>query len=311
MVDKVAVIGSGNVGSATAQRIAEKQLADVVLIDNVEGMPLGKALDLSQASAFERHDMALSGSNDLEAVEDSRVVVVTAGLPRTPGLSRDDLLEANARVMKDSALAIRKRAPEAIVVVVTNPLDAMCHVVYRHCGSNKQRVVGMAGMLDSARLRHHVARELDVSVESTSALVLGGHGDTMVPLPRFTTVAGVPISELLDSETIARIVQLTRFGGGEIVGLLKKGGAHYAPASACAEMVASILRDKKMVLPCSAYLEGEYGIDGLFVGVPVKLGRSGIEQILEVKLDDDEHQALRQSADAVKGLVDRLSQLGF
>jgi len=311
MNEKVAVVGAGNVGSATAQRLAEKQLADVVLIDVIGGLARGKALDLAQASTLERHDFEVSGSHDLHDVEGARIVIVTAGLPRTPGLSRDDLLEANAKAVKEASVAIRTWASEAIVIVVTNPLDAMCHVVSRHSGLPRPQVVGMAGMLDSARFRYLVARELDVSVESTFALVLGGHGDTMVPLPRFTTVAGVPVTELLPSERIDQLVERTRYGGSEIVGLLEKGGAHYAPASACAEMVASILRDKKMILPCSAYLEGEYGIDGLFVGVPIKLGRSGVEQVLELKLTEDELQALRRSADSVKTLLERLAQLGF
>jgi malate dehydrogenase len=308
---KVAVIGTGNVGGATAQRLAERELADVVCVDIIEGMPKGKALDLSEASPIEKHDFALVGSNDLEPVKGADIAIITAGLPRTPGLSRDDLLEANAKVLKKVSLGIKELAPEAILIIVTNPLDAMCHVAFKYTGFPKQRVIGMAGILDSARFRYFVAQELGVSVESTYALVMGGHGDTMVPMPRFSTVAGVPITELMTQETIEKIVHRTRFGGGEIVNLLKTGGAYYAPGSACAEMAESIIKDKKKILPCSVYLEGEWGIKDLFVGSPIKLGRSGFEGTLEIKLTDEETKALRQSSDSVKKLVDKLGELGF
>jgi malate dehydrogenase len=305
------VIGAGNVGATTAQRIAEKELADVVMVDILEGVPAGKALDLAEASPVERHDADITGTNDYETAADSDIVIITAGLPRKPGMSRDDLLEANAKIVKDVALKIKRVAPDSILMIVCNPMDAMCHVAFKYSGFPKHRVIGMAGILDSARFRYFVSQELDVSVESTYALVMGGHGDTMVPLPRYSTVAGVPITQLMTRDQIDAVVKRTRFGGGEIVGHLKFGGAYYAPASACYEMTEAILKDKRKILPCSVLLEGEFGIDGLFVGVPVKLGRTGAEGVLKIELTDEEQKALQSSAGSVKGLLDKLAGLGF
>lgn len=309
MNQKVTVVGAGNVGATAAQRLAEKELADVVLIDIIEGVPQGKALDLAQAAPIEMHDAQLCGVNNYEASADSDIVIITAGIPRKPGMSRDDLLATNRGIMKNVVGQIARHSPRAILIIVSNPLDAMCHVAMEESGFPKNRVVGMAGVLDSARFRTFIAGELNVSVENIQALVLGGHGDTMVPLPRFSTVAGVPITELMSAERIETLVTRTRNGGAEIVGLLKTGSAYYAPASAAVEMAESILKDKKKILPCAAYLEGEYGIDGLFVGVPVKLGKNGIEQIINLNLTQDEHQALHNSAAAVRELVDAMKRM--
>lgn len=309
MDKKVTVVGAGNVGATAAQRLAEKELCDVVLIDIVEGVPQGKALDLSEAAPIEKHDSHLLGSNGYEASRDSDIVIITAGIPRKPGMSRDDLISTNAGIMKQVTEQITALSPNTVLIIVSNPLDAMCHVAYDASGFPKQRVVGMAGILDSARFRAFIAMELNVSVESTHAFVLGGHGDTMVPLPRYSTVAGVPITELMTQERIDALVDRTANGGAEIVSLLKTGSAYYAPASAAVEMAESIIKDKKKILPCAAYLEGEYGINDLFIGVPVKLGAAGVEEIIEIRLTDAEKAALQKSAAAVQGLKDDLSKL--
>jgi malate dehydrogenase len=311
MRQRVTVVGAGNVGATVAMRIAEKELADVVLIDVLEGVPAGKALDLAEAAPIECHDAAITGvTNDYAKAEGSDIVVITAGVPRKPGMSRDDLLSTNAGIMKSVVTEIKKAAPDTILIIVSNPLDAMCHVALDASGFDKKRVIGMAGVLDSARFRTFIAMELKVSVENTHAFVLGAHGDTMVPLPRYSYVAGIPITELLSKERIDAIVKRTRSGGGEIVNLLKTGSAYYAPASAATEMVGAILKDKKKILPCVAYLEGEYGIKNLFIGVPVKLGAAGAEEIIEIKLTSEENAALNESAQAVQGLVDDLKRLG-
>jgi malate dehydrogenase len=311
MRQKLTVVGAGNVGATVAMRVAEKELADVVLIDILEGVPAGKALDLAESAPIECHDAKIIGvTNDYAQVEGSDIVVITAGIPRKPGMSRDDLLSTNAAIMKSVVTEVKGAAPDSILIVVSNPLDAMCHVAYEVSGFDKERVIGMAGVLDSARFRTFIAMELDVSVENTHAFVLGAHGDTMVPLPRYSQVAGIPITELLSQERIDAIVGRTRKGGGEIVGLLKTGSAYYAPASATVEMAEAILKDKKKILPCVTYLEGEYGIKDLFIGVPVKLGAMGVEEIIEIKLTSEESEALKQSAQAVQGLVDDLKRLG-
>ena len=306
---KVTVIGSGNVGATAAQRLAEKELADVVLIDIIEGVPQGKSLDLNEAAPIEKHDAKLTGSNGYKASEGSEIVIITAGIPRKPGMSRDDLISTNAGIMKSVSEQVAKYSPEAVIIVVSNPLDAMCHVAFEASGFPKNRVIGMAGVLDSARFRTFIAMELDVSVENTHAFVLGGHGDTMVPLPRYSTVAGIPITELLPQDRIDALVDRTANGGAEIVSLLKTGSAYYAPASAAVEMAESILKDKKKILPCAAYLQGEYGYNDLFIGVPVKLGAGGIEEIVEIKLTADEQAALDKSAAAVEELKEVLAKL--
>ncbi|HET6373427.1 MAG TPA: malate dehydrogenase [Candidatus Polarisedimenticolia bacterium] len=300
---KVTVVGSGNVGATTAQRIVEKGYADVVLVDIIEGVPQGKALDLMEAAPVEGYDGQLIGSNRYDETANSDVVVITAGLPRKPGMSRDDLLMKNYEIVKGVTEQIARFSPKAILVIVSNPLDAMAQVALRVSGFPRERVIGMAGVLDSARFRTFIAMELNVSVESVHALVMGGHGDTMVPMPRFSTVAGVPITELMTGETIAKLVQRTRDGGAEIVAYLKTGSAYYAPASAVTEMVDSILLDRRKILPCAAYLQGEYGIRDLFVGVPVKLSSRGVEKIIELKLTPEERAMLEKSAAAVQELV--------
>ena len=311
MRQKVTVIGAGNVGATVAMRVAEKELADVVLIDVLEGVPAGKALDLAESAPIECHDAKITGvTNDYARAEGSEIVVITAGIPRKPGMSRDDLLSTNAGIMKSVVTEIKKAAPETILIIVSNPLDAMCHVAFETSGFDKSKVIGMAGVLDSARFRTFIAMELGVSVENTHAFVLGAHGDTMVPLPRYSHVAGIPITELLSQERIDAIVDRTRKGGGEIVGLLKTGSAYYAPASAAVEMVEAIVKDKKKILPCVTYLEGEYGIKDLFIGVPVKLGTKGVEEIIEIRLTSEESEALKKSAQAVQGLLDDLKRLG-
>jgi len=309
MNQKVTVVGAGNVGATAAQRLAEKELADVVLIDIIEGVPQGKSLDLAEAAPIEKHDAHLTGANAYEASANSNIVIITAGIPRKPGMSRDDLLATNQGIMKDVTEQVAKYSPNAILIIVSNPLDAMCHVAMKASGFPRHRVMGMAGVLDSARFRAFISMELNVSVENIHALVLGGHGDTMVPLPRFSTVAGIPITEMMAPERIEALVARTRNGGAEIVGLLKTGSAYYAPASSAVEMAESILKDKKKILPCAAYLEGEYGISNLFVGVPVKLGKNGIEQIVSLKLTPDEKKALDKSAAAVKELVDAMKKM--
>ena len=311
MRKKVTVVGAGNVGATVAMRIAEKELADVVVVDILEGVPAGKALDLAEAAPIEIHDSKITGvTNDYSLAKGSDIVVVTAGIPRKPGMSRDDLLATNAGIMKSVITEIAPVAPDAILIIVSNPLDAMCHVAFDASGFDKKKVIGMAGVLDSARFRAFIAMELNVSVENTHAFVLGAHGDTMVPLPRYSTVAGIPITELISAERIEAIIERTRKGGGEIVGLLKTGSAFYAPASAATEMAEAILKDKKKILPCVTYLQGEYGIQNLFIGVPVKLGSVGVEEIIEIKLTDEENKALQSSAQAVQGLVEDLKRLG-
>jgi malate dehydrogenase len=305
MKTKVTVVGAGNVGATVAQGIALKELADVVLVDIVEGVPQGKSLDMMETAPVEKYDSILRGTNNYEGTDNSDIVVITAGLPRKPGMSRDDLLWKNEEIVGGVTSEIVKRSPNTILVVVSNPLDAMCEVARRVSKFPRERVIGMAGVLDSARMRAFIAMELNVSVENTHAFVLGGHGDTMVPLPRYSTVAGIPITELISKERIDAIVDRTRNGGAEIVNLLKTS-AWYAPGAATVEMVEAILHDKRKILPCAAFLQGEYGYDDLFVGVPVKLGRNGIEQIIEIKLGDEERTALDKSAAAVKELVEKL-----
>jgi len=311
MDKKVTVVGAGNVGATAAQRLAEKELCDVVLVDIIDGVPQGKSLDLTEAAPIEKHDAHLTGTNDYEASAGSDIVIITAGIPRKPGMSRDDLISTNAGIMKNVVKAVAEKSPEAVLIIVSNPLDAMCHVAYEASGFPKNRVIGMAGVLDSARFRAFIAMELDVSVENTHAFVLGGHGDTMVPLPRFSTVAGIPITELMPQDRIDALVDRTANGGAEIVSLLKTGSAYYAPASAAVEMAESILKDKKKILPCAAYLEGEYGLKDLFIGVPVKLGANGIEAIIEISLTDDEAAALKNSADAVAELKEVLAGIDY
>jgi len=305
MKTKVTVVGAGNVGATVAQGIALKELADVVLVDIVEGVPQGKSLDMMETAPVEKYDSILRGTNTYDGTEDSDIVVITAGLPRKPGMSRDDLLWKNEEIVGGVTAEVAKRSPDCVIIVVSNPLDAMCEVARRVSKFPRERVLGMAGVLDSARMRAFIAMELNVSVENTHAFVLGGHGDTMVPLPRYSTVAGIPITELLSEERINAIVDRTRNGGAEIVNLLKTS-AWYAPGASAVEMVEAILKDKRKILPCAAYLQGEYGYNDLFVGVPVKLGRNGLEQIIQIELKDDEAEALRKSADAVKELVDKL-----
>jgi malate dehydrogenase len=307
MRKKVTVVGGGFVGSTTAQRIVDHELADVVLTDIVEGAPAGKALDMLESATITGSDARITGistaGGDYRETANSDIVVVTAGFPRKPGMSRDDLLRANYDVIKAVVEQVVKLSPSAILIMVTNPLDAMVQAAYRVSGFSKNRVMGMAGVLDSARMSAFVAQELNVSVENVNCFVLGGHGDDMVPLPRYSTVAGIPLPDLLPKEKIDAIVDRTRKGGAEIVNLLKTGSAYYAPSAAVVEMVEAILKDKKKILPCAAYLEGEYGIKGLYVGVPVKLGARGVEQIIEIKLTPEENAALQKSAASVRELV--------
>jgi malate dehydrogenase len=300
---KITVIGAGNVGATCASRIADKELGDVVVVDIVEGVPQGKGLDMAQACPVEGSDVHVIGTNSYEDTADSDVIVVTAGLPRKAGMTRDDLLWKNYEVVSSVVTQACEKSPNAFLILVTNPLDAMCHVALKVSGFPRERVIGMAGILDTARFRCFLAEACQVSVENVNAFVLGGHGDTMVPLVRYTSVAGIPITSLLDKETLDKIVERTRFGGGEIVKYLKTGSAYYAPSAAAVEMVESILKDKKKVLPCSVLLQGEYGINGLFVGVPVKLGAAGLEKIYEIDLTEEEAAALKKSADAVQELV--------
>jgi len=304
---RVTVIGAGNVGATTAQRILRTGLADVVLVDIVEGLPQGKALDLAEAGPVAGYDVKITGTNDYADTAGSKIIVVTSGLARQPGMSRDDLMAKNAGIVDSVVKQSAAVSPEAIIIVVTNPLDAMCHVAMQASGFPRERVIGMAGVLDSARFRYFIAAELDISVRDVRAFVLGGHGDTMVPLPRYSTVGGVPITELMSAERIAALVDRTRNGGAEIVALLKTGSAYYAPAAATVEMVEAILLDRRRILPCAAYLQGEYGYDGVFVGVPVVLGDGGMQKVIEISLTDDEKAALDHSAAAVRELVAKLS----
>jgi len=303
MRKKVSIVGAGNVGATAAHWIASKELADVVLIDIVEGIPQGKGLDLLEAMQIEKRDSHVRGTNDYADTANSDIVVITAGIPRKPGMSRDDLLNTNYKIMQDVVGKVVANSPNAILIVVSNPLDAMAQAAFKISKFNRERVIGMAGVLDSARFRTFIAEELKVSVENVTAFVLGGHGDTMVPLARYSTVAGIPVTELMDKATLDRLIQRTSDGGAEIVKYLKTGSAYYAPSAATTEMVEAILRDKKKILPCAAYLQGEYGISGLFVGVPCKLGARGLEQILQIKLTPEEQTALKKSADAVQELV--------
>jgi malate dehydrogenase len=307
---KITVVGAGNVGATTAQRLAERDYADVVLVDIVEGMPQGKALDLNQAGPVVGFEPNIVGTNGYEQTSGSEIVVITSGLPRKPGMSRDDLLAANREIVEGVTREVANRSPDSIIIAVTNPLDAMCHVALDASGFPRQRVVGMAGILDSARFRTFLAWELGVSARDVTGFVLGGHGDTMVPITSYTNVAGVPVSQKIDASRLEEIVQRTRDGGAEVVKLLKSGSAFYAPSAAVAEMIDSIVYDQKRVLPCAALCNGEYGIDGLFVGVPVKLGKEGVEEIIEIELSDEEREDLHRSADAVRELVDAMAALG-
>jgi malate dehydrogenase len=306
---QVTVIGAGNVGASVAQRVAEGALADVVLIDIVEGLPQGKALDLAEAAPVVGHDMKVTGTNDYADTAGSDIIVVTSGLARQPGMSRDDLLAKNAGIVRSVVEQSAAHSPDAIFIIVTNPLDAMCHVALEASDFAPSRVIGMAGVLDSARFRTFIAEELGVSVSSTHAFVLGGHGDTMVPLPRYSTAGGVPITELLPAERIEALVDRTRNGGAEVVALLKTGSAFYAPAASVTQMIDSILNDRNMILPCAAFLSGQYSVDGLYVGVPVKLGRAGITEIVEIELSKAERSAFAKSAAAVQELVDTMARL--
>ncbi len=303
MRKKVTVVGSGNVGATAAHWLAANELADVVLVDIMEGIPEGKALDLLEAMPIAKKDSFIVGGQDYALTADSDIVIITAGVPRKPGMSRDDLLNINHKIMSDVVGKVVKYSPNSILIIVSNPLDAMAQAAYKLSGFPRERVIGMAGVLDSARFRAFIAMELKVSVENVTAFVLGGHGDTMVPLPRYSTVAGIPITELMDKATLDRLVQRTRDGGAEIVKYLKTGSAYYAPSAAAVEMAEAILKDKKKILPCAAYLQGEYGINGLFVGVPCKLGEKGLEQIIQIKLTPEEQAGLEKSAGAVKELV--------
>jgi len=307
--NKVTVVGAGNVGATTAQRIAEAGLADVVLVDIVEGLPQGKALDLAEAAPVVGHDARITGTNDYADTAGSDIVVVTSGLARQPGMSRDDLLAKNAGIVRSVVEQAVRHSPDAILIIVTNPLDAMCHVALQASGFPRERVLGMAGVLDSARFRTFIAQELGVSVEDTHAFVLGGHGDTMVPLPRYSTVAGIPITELLSPERVQALCERTANGGAEVVALLKTGSAFYAPAASVFEMVESILLDRRRVLPCAVLLQGEFRTRDLFVGVPVVLGRGGLERVLEIPLTDEEQAAFDRSAGAVRELVAKLAAL--
>ena len=301
---KISIVGAGNVGATTAHWIASKELGDVVLLDIVEGMPQGKALDLLEASPVQNFSVDIKGTNNYDDTKNSDIVVVTSGIARKPGMSRDDLISINTKIVKEVTETIARHSPNCILIVVTNPLDAMVYVASKASGFPKNRVMGMAGILDSTRFRTFIAKELDVSVEDVDATVLGGHGDSMIPLPRYSTVSGIPITELMSKERIEALVERTRKGGEEIVNLLKTGSAYYAPAASVAEMVESILKDKKRILPCAAFCDREYGVKGYFVGVPVKLGRKGIEKVIELKLTLEELANFKKSVDHVKSLVE-------
>jgi malate dehydrogenase len=307
---KIGVVGAGNVGATVAQLIAYKELGDVVMVDIIEGLPQGKALDLLEAGPVEGYDSQVTGANSYEATADSHIVVITAGIARKPGMSRSDLINTNANIVRAVTEQVVKYSPQAYLIVVSNPLDAMVHLAKHVSGFPKNRVVGQAGVLDSTRFRTFIAQELNVSVEDTQAFVLGGHGDTMVPLPRYSTVAGIPITHLLPQETIDRLVQRTRDGGGEIVNLLKSGSAFYAPGAAVVQMVEAIVKDKKRIIPCTAYLEGEYGLHNVYFGVPVKLGAGGVEQIIEIELTPEERAALQASAKEVEDTIQQLKLAG-
>jgi len=308
MKRKITIVGAGNVGATAAHWAAEKELGDIVIIDIIDGLPQGKALDLTEAGPVEGFDTHVLGTNDYQDTAGSDLAIVTAGLPRKPGMSREELAEKNRDIMTSVIGEIAKRSPDCFIIVVSNPLDVMTYVAKQVSGFPKHRVFGMAGVLDSARFRAFIAMELDVSVEDVQAFVLGGHGDAMVPLPRYSTVAGIPIPELMTQEQIDRIVERTRKGGGEIVNLLKTGSAFYAPSASAIQMAEAVLKDKKRILPCAAYLEGEYGIEGIYFGVPVKLGAGGVEEVIEITMTDEEAKALHASADVVKRTI---QDLGF
>jgi malate dehydrogenase len=304
---KITVIGAGNVGATTAQRIVDKQLAnEVVLVDVLEGIPQGKALDMFEATPVEKTDVKVIGSNTYDQTANSDLIIITAGIARKPGMSRDDLMNTNSAIVKSCTEAAVAQSPRSIIIVVSNPLDVMTYVAWKASGFEKHRVMGMAGVLDAARFRSFIAMELNVSVEDVNAFVLGGHGDSMVPLPRYSTVAGIPITELLSQASVERLVRRTRDGGIEIVNYLKTGSAYYAPSSSAVLMAEAIIRDKKRILPCAAYLQGEYGLHNTFVGVPVKLGKKGIEEIIQIKLNAEEQAALQKSADDVKQSIAKL-----
>jgi malate dehydrogenase len=304
---KVTVIGAGNVGATTAHILANKELAnEIVLVDIIEGIPQGKALDMYESTPVEGTDTRIIGTNSYDDTKDSDLVIITAGLPRKPGMSRDDLLAKNTEIVKSVTEQVVAQSPHSILIVVSNPLDVMTYVAYKTSGFEKNRVMGMAGVLDSARFRTFIAMELNVSVEDVSAFVLGGHGDSMVPLARYSTVAGIPLPDLMDQETIDRLVKRTRDGGIEIVNYLKTGSAYYAPASSSVEMAEAIIKDKKRILPCAVWLEGEYNLNDVMVGVPVKLGKNGIEEIIQIKLNPDEQEALNKSASGVKEMMDKV-----
>lgn len=306
---KITVIGAGNVGATAAQRLAEKELGDIVLVDIVEDMPQGKCLDMTEAGPIYGYDSRITGTNGYDETKDSDIVVITSGLPRKPGMSRDDLLKVNAEIVKGVAKNVAQKSPDSILIVVSNPLDAMTYIAYKISKFPKQRVVGMAGVLDASRMAAFISMELNVSVENVHAFVLGGHGDSMVPSKRYTTVAGIPVQEIISEKRLNEIIQRTRDGGAEIVKLLKTASAFYAPSAAIVDMVEAIIKDKKKILPCAALCEGEYGIQGLFVGVPVKLGAGGVEEIIEIRLDEEESEALKRSADAVKELCSKIDNM--
>ena len=310
MRKKVTVVGGGNVGATAAQRIAERDYADVVLVDVVEGMPQGKALDLAQSGPILGYDSAVTGANSYETTANSDIVVITAGIARRPGMTRDDLLRTNMGIMGSVVSEVVASSPDSILLIVSNPLDAMVYHAHKLSGFPKERVVGMAGVLDTARMRTFIAQELNVSVEDVNAYVLGGHGDTMVPLVRYTTVGGIPLENWLPQDRVEAIVQRTRDGGGEIVSLLKTGSAYYAPSAAVLQMVDSILLDKRRIVPAAAYLEGEYGVNGVFIGVPVILGANGVEKVIELELTDEEQTGFQKSVDAVNELVEAMANLG-
>ena len=310
MRKKVTVVGGGNVGATAAQRIAERDYADVVLVDVVEGMPQGKALDLAQSGPVLGYDSAVTGANSYETTANSDVVVITAGIARRPGMTRDDLLRTNMGIMSSVVSEVVAHSPDSILLIVSNPLDAMVYHAHKLSGFPKERVVGMAGVLDTARMRTFIAQELNVSVEDVQAYVLGGHGDTMVPLVRYTTVGGIPLEKWLPQDRVEAIVQRTRDGGGEIVSLLKTGSAFYAPSAAVLQMVDSILLDKRRILPAAAYLDGEYGVSGVFIGVPVILGENGVEKVIDLELTDEEQAGFQKSVEAVNELVEAMANLG-
>ena len=304
---KITVIGAGNVGATTAQRLAEKEFGDIVLVDIVEGLPQGKGLDLMEASPIYNYNCKIIGTNSYEETDNSDLVVITSGLPRKPGMSRDDLVKVNADIVKSVVEQVVEKSQDAILIVVSNPLDVMTYVTYKVSKFPRERVIGMAGVLDTSRMRTFIAMELNVSVENVHTFVLGGHGDTMVPLARYTTVAGIPVTELIPEDRLDAIVKRTRDGGAEIVSLLKTGSAFYAPAASIVEMIDAIVKDKKKILPCTVLCNGEYGFDDIFIGLPVKLGKKGLEQIIEIKLNEEESDALKKSADAVKKLCQGIS----